>query len=182
MNNSQVTQKPKKILLLGLDNSGKTSILLSLKEDINIMSFYALKPTKGVNIEDIEFQNTTISIWDFGGQEQYREEYLRDFNKYAVKANKIIFVIDVQNRARYDLALNYLNDIVNLLEKEDIYIDISIFLHKYDPNLTKKKEFKDIDKIVNFEMIKNIKQIISSKFNYDIFKTTIYTVFEKYLA
>ena len=39
-----------KILVLGLDNSGKTSIVLALKGNENLLSYYSLKPTKGIQI------------------------------------------------------------------------------------------------------------------------------------
>ena len=45
-----------KILIMGLDNSGKTSILLSLQKKVNLLTYYSLKPTKGINIvkRDVE--------------------------------------------------------------------------------------------------------------------------------
>ncbi len=169
-------EKPTKILIMGLDNSGKTSILISLKKDANILSYFSLRPTKGVAIEKFESQN--IVCWDLGGQKKYREEYLKDLGKYAKETDKIIFVIDVQDIKRFEVALEYLNRVVNNLQKTDS-IDFSIFLHKYDPNLNKLSKFKDIDNIIESKLVSEIKKIIPSNFNYDIFKTTIYTVFEK---
>lgn len=173
-------QKPFKILILGLDNSGKSSILLSLKENTNIMSFYSLKPTKGVKIESFETEELAMSCWDFGGQEQYRKKHLNKFSEYTDKSDKLIFVIDVQNYNEYDTALDYLKTIIDLLKNEKNYIDISIFLHKFDPNLTKIMNFKDIEKIVNDKLINRIVEIIPPNFKFDVFKTTIYTVFEKF--
>ena len=42
--------KPYKILIMGLDNSGKTSILISLSKDSNILSYCSIKPTIGCDI------------------------------------------------------------------------------------------------------------------------------------
>lgn len=174
-------QKITKVLLLGLDNSGKTSILLSLKEDSNLLSFFSLKPTKGLKIENIEGQEINMSIWDFGGQEQYRDGYLDKFDKYVQGVTKMIFVIDVQDIARYDLALKYLSDIIHILTVIDKKIDFSIFFHKYDPNLKKNDKFKKIDEIMKNKLIDRVKKIIPSSFNYNMFKTSIYTVFDKTL-
>jgi len=160
MENLNDQEKPTKILIMGLDNCGKTSILISLRKDANILSYFSLKPTKGVAIEKFEGQN--IVCWDLGGQKKY----------------KIIFVIDVQDIKRYKLALEYLNRVVNNLQNTDS-IDFSIFLHKYDPNLNKLAKFKDIDNIIESNVVSEIRKTIPSNFNYDIFKTTIYTVFEK---
>ena len=52
------------------------------------------------------------NIWDFGGQEGYRKEYLDNFEKYLTGANKIIYVIDVQDSTRYDLALEYMENVI----------------------------------------------------------------------
>ena len=174
MENDQ--EKPTKILIMGLDNCGKTSILISLRKDANILSYFSLRPTKGVAIEKFEGQN--IVCWDLGGQKKYREEYIKNLEKYVNNTDKIIFVIDVQDIKRYKLALEYLNKVViNLQNTESI--DFSIFLHKYDPNLNKLAKFKDIDNLIESNIVSEIRKTIPSSFNFDIFKTTIYTVFEK---
>ena len=96
-----------KILVMGLDNSGKTSIILSLKKDTNLLSYYSLQPTQGLNITNIEDQGVTYNIWDFGGQEQYRQDYLINFEKHIQGVNRVIYVIDVQDSERYEIALQY---------------------------------------------------------------------------
>jgi len=171
----------KKILLMGLDNSGKTSILLSLKEDTNLLSFLSLKPTKGLKIESLDTNQYDLNIWDFGGQEQYREDYLVNFYKYTELLNKIIYVIDVQDIERYDLALEYLQNIITLLARDRIIVDITVFLHKYDPNLTKNPKFENISNIVNEKLVNRISEMIPLEYNFEIFQTTIYTVFEQNL-
>jgi len=167
--------KKKKLLVLGLENSGKTSILISLRKDTNLMSYCGMKPTKGIKIEEL----AGVSAWDFGGQEKYREEYLINFNKYSEKADKVIYVIDVQDLEKYDNALKYLEKIVNLLIKYKKFIDFSIFFHKYDPNLTKIKQFENIDATIDSKLITAIGKIIPPEIKYNIYYTTIYTLFEK---
>ena len=173
--------KDKKIVIMGLDNSGKTSILLSLKEQTNLLDYLSLKPTKGLKIETIKTAQENMIIWEFGGQEQYRKEYLENFKEYFDETNYIIYVIDVQDIARYDLCLNYFKDIMNLLNENNIFVDISIFFHKYDPNLTKRDEFKEIDKIVINKLLYKIKELVPTSYNCKFYKTTIYTIFEKFL-
>ena len=177
MENLNNQEKPTKILIMGLDNSGKTSILISLRKDANILTYFSLRPTKGVAIEKFEGQN--IVCWDLGGQKKYREEHIKDLGKYIKETDKIIFVIDVQDIKRYELALEYLNRIVENLISSNSNLDFSIFLHKYDPNLNKLAKFKDIDNLIESQLVSEVRKTISSKFNYDIFKTTIYTIFEK---
>lgn len=167
----------KKIILMGLDNSGKTSITLSLQGIKNIPSFCALKPTKQYLINNFTKFDIEFSIWDFGGQEQLRKDYLNNFNSYIKGTDKLIYVIDIQDTQRYDQTLTYLISIIDLLGRESLDIDFSIFLHKYDPDLhiTNKKL---TEKVVN-TFIEKLKEKIPSTFNYNLFKTTIYTLFQK---
>lgn len=174
-----VDENIRKILVLGLSNSGKTSIVLSLKDDTNLMSFAFTKPTTGLNVESFNDQGKQISIWDFGGQERYRKEYLKDFNKYTSSAHKIIYVIDVQDFDNYYLSLQYFKEIIEELKKTKTILDFSIFLHKYDPNLTKQEKFKDLDQKIENILLSQIPEIFPPDFTYTFFYTTIYTVFEK---
>jgi len=175
-------QESTKIIIVGLDNCGKSSILVSLKEDSNLLSFITLHPTRGVNIEEILAEDKLINVLDLGGQQQYRQSHLEKFKELIVGVKTLIFVIDVQDFKRYKLALNYFKGIIDLLNESKNFINISIYLHKYDPNLKKQKRYQDIDNKINTELIIPIEQIIPSEFKYNFFKTAIYTVFEKTLV
>ncbi len=177
----KTASEKKKILLMGLDNSGKTSILLSLKQDTNLLSFISLKPTKGINIENFEVSDKELSVWDFSGQEIYRDDHLSSFYKYSEKISKLIYVIDIQDVKRYKSALSYFQQIMNLLERDRIIIDIIFFLHKFDPNLKKKPGFENIEDIVDKELVNKIPELIPPEYDIEIFKTSIYTVFEQNL-
>ncbi len=173
--------KNSKILILGLDNCGKTTILLSLKEETNLLSYLSLKPTRGVNIEQFQENNFNIYVWDFGGQKEYRSDYITNFAKYIKKVDEILYIIDVQDYNRYNQALKYLEDIIKSIEQEEKIIELSIFLHKYDPNLKNKAEFKDIDEKINVLINKQIFNLIPAKFKFRIYRSSVYTLFEKNL-
>ncbi|GAG16652.1 unnamed protein product, partial [marine sediment metagenome] len=63
-NNANIT---KKIVIMGLDNSGKSSIVLCLKGVKNLTSFSAIKPTRGFEINKFKILDSDFNIWDFGG-------------------------------------------------------------------------------------------------------------------
>lgn len=171
--------KKKKILILGLNNSGKTSILLSFRKHTNLLSYCSLKPTKSIKVEDVDIQSETLNIWDFGGQIEYRNKYLEEFDKYVEGVEKIIYVLDVQDKEKYEEALQYLEGIVKWLKKEDKEYKITIFLHKYDPYLEELKGFEDIDEIINEQLIKKINMLMPPEIEHEIFKTCIYSTFKK---
>ncbi|MFW9894452.1 MAG: ADP-ribosylation factor-like protein [Candidatus Thorarchaeota archaeon] len=160
-----------KILLVGLDNSGKTSILTCLKGIKRISAFNALKPTRGAFWNDFNALSNNYVVVDLGGQEAFREEYLSDFTDLLSGTKKIIYVIDIQDSDRYEEALEYMQRVLNQINNP-YHVDFSIFLHKYDSDL----EFDEnkIDKL-----IRKIKQTIPANFPYSIHKTSIYATFEK---
>jgi len=173
----------KKILFIGLDDSGKTSIIQSLKGKKNLPAFKNISPTKGRNIEDFRAFDSEFNIWDLGGQEMYREKYLKDFDEYIHRCNKVIYVIDVQNTKRYNLALDYFEKVINLIKNNgDLKnIEISVFLHKSDPDL--KESRPDITEENINDLKEKIKDIIKdTNLFYQIFKTSIYAIFEKIIV
>ncbi len=169
----------KKVLMLGLDNAGKTSICLIFRKKRNLLSYLSLKPTRKINVQNFTTPRGNISIFDFGGQGKFRKDYLGDFSRYLAKTEKIIYVIDVQAFERYEESLDYLTKIVEHVKKESVPIDFSIFLHKYDPYITDIKKFVNIDEHIYEGLIVKIQQIFPSDVDYDIFKTCIFASFEK---
>ena len=52
-----------KIIILGLQNAGKTTILYKLKLGEVVSSV----PTIGFNVETLEYKNIKFTVWDVGG-------------------------------------------------------------------------------------------------------------------
>lgn len=181
LNNSNIkSQLQKKILIMGLHKSGKTSIILCLQGNPNLMSFYNIKPTLGINIQNFRGNNDQeLVVWEMGGQDKYREKYIENFDRYLDGTYKIIFIIDVQDKENYNKSLDYLKNIINEFEKVKKFPEFSIFLHKFDPNLELLNEYSN--EVILKQLIEPIRNIIPKNVKFDIFKTTIYTVFKKKL-
>ena len=171
--------KSSKILVLGLDNSGKTSIVLNLIGKTNLLDYISLKPTLGADIIQHEINDSNYSIWDLGGQKVYREEYLNNFNEYINGASKIVYVIDIQDSQRYNLALDYFKKIIEKVENLDSNIEITVFLHKDDPLIENSRP--DINEQTIDHLYNEIKKLIPYKIYYEIYTSTIYTIFDKSL-
>ncbi len=166
----------KKILLMGLDNGGKSSIVLSLKGDRNLMSYYSLKPTQGVVYDEIADLDCVYYIWDLGGQPQYRSRYLENLATYTDGVTKILYVIDVQDTNRYEEALDFLREILERMGERIKTTQLVFYLHKFDPRLE-----LDLGNPINAAiggLISKIKAITRDP-NAIIFKTSIYTLFRK---
>jgi ADP-ribosylation factor-like protein 2 len=75
-----------RILILGLDNAGKTSVMKKFSgEDV-----HRTDPTVGFNIKTLEHNNYTLNLWDVGGQKSIRA-YWRN---YFEQTDGIIWVVD----------------------------------------------------------------------------------------
>ncbi|MFX1570750.1 MAG: ADP-ribosylation factor-like protein [Promethearchaeota archaeon] len=164
-----------KIVLIGLHNSGKTSILNCLKGIKAISAFNNPMPTKGLDVQLFEALNSKYAIWDLGGQETYFDEYFNDFEKLVKGTHKIIYVIDIQDTKLYDNALKYLKKVISSI-KEQNKIDFSVFLHKFDPDLIFDSNLNE--NVIN-DFILKIKEIFPPNFTFSLNKTTIYALFEK---
>jgi len=65
-----------KVIIAGLDNAGKSSILTALNKKYDFhKDIISLTPTIRVEYQATEFLNNKIVFWDMGGQEQYRKLY-----------------------------------------------------------------------------------------------------------
>merc|ERR1711945_50216 len=60
--------KEMRILMVGLDAAGKTTILYKLKLGEVVTTI----PTIGFNVETVEYKNISFTVWDVGGQDKIR--------------------------------------------------------------------------------------------------------------
>ncbi len=109
--------KDQKIIVLGLNNAGKTAILSKFGGKLGIEKLASLQPTRGVNRQEIKTENARIHIWDFGGQVDHRREYLESPDQYFFGLDLLIYVIDVQAPDRYDESMEYFTQIITEILK-----------------------------------------------------------------
>lgn len=128
-------QRPEasKILFTGLDDAGKTSIILSLQREFSKIA--VLSPTRGAQRRVFDFLGKEISEWDLGGQISYRISYLKNPGKFFDGTEIAIYVIDIQNKPRIPEAISYFKDVIDQFIELEIEPPIYVFLHKYDPAL-----------------------------------------------
>lgn len=101
-----------RVVILGLDGSGKTSILSAMR---GIQLLTPPIPTIGFNVESLEYENLVVTLWDVGGQQKFRPLW----KHYYHNAQAVIFVIDSNNRGRFEEAQNELSKIVSERELKD---------------------------------------------------------------
>merc|ERR1712146_743682 len=78
--------KEMRVLMLGLDNAGKTTILYKLKLGQGVSTI----PTVGFNVETVTFKKVKFNVWDVGGQDKIRPLW----RHYYAGTQALIFVVD----------------------------------------------------------------------------------------
>ncbi|MBD3196166.1 MAG: hypothetical protein GF317_14000 [Candidatus Lokiarchaeota archaeon] len=161
----------KKLLMIGLDNSGKTSILSIIQDKYSIIK--SLLPTKGVKRERLSFFGYPIISWDLGGQVQYREKYY--FNKpeiFFTEADLIIYVVDIQDPDRFEESSQYFTQVLDVLKELGEVAPILIVLHKSDQDYRKTLEWQ--------KQVRAVKDLFNpiveeyNNFDVDYYDTTIF--------
>ncbi|XVF01318.1 hypothetical protein REPUB_Repub04eG0077600 [Reevesia pubescens] len=111
-----------RILTVGLDASGNTTILYKLK----LGDLLATKPTIGFNVETIEYKNICFDVWDIGGQSKIRPLW----KHYFLNSQAIIFVVDSSDRERISEARKELHWM--LTDNELANAALLVFANKQD--------------------------------------------------
>lgn len=162
----------KKIGYLGLDNAGKTSIITAITKRFGFEEEVSkLMPTRKIARDAFRFLGVEFIRMDFGGQSQYREEYLKYPSKYISGTDLIYYVIDAQDFNRYVESIDYLDEILLYLKEEREYPPICVLFHKFDPQIAKDKEIN--------KRILTMKQALtrySHDFTIFFFETSIYDI------
>merc|ERR1712107_201078 len=114
-----------RILMVGLDAAGKTTILYKLKLGEVVTTI----PTIGFNVETVEYKNLSFTVWDVGGHDKIRPLW----RHYYQGTNGLIYVVDNNDRDRIEDAKEELNKMLNEYEMRDAVV--LVFANKQDlPN------------------------------------------------
>ncbi|MFX1391223.1 MAG: ADP-ribosylation factor-like protein [Promethearchaeota archaeon] len=158
--------------VMGLDNAGKTSIITAITKRFGFEEQIArLTPTRRIARDSFKFLGIEFTRMDFGGQKQYREEYLKHPEKYLTGTDLLFYVIDAQDFNRYIESIDYLEEVLLFFKEEQDYVPICILFHKFDPQL--------IDDVQMNKRILTLKQALtrySNDFDIFFFETTIYDI------
>uniref|UniRef100_A0A672IZF9 ADP-ribosylation factor-like protein 14 n=1 Tax=Salarias fasciatus TaxID=181472 RepID=A0A672IZF9_SALFA len=92
-----ISKQPQvEVLLLGLDNAGKSTLLYKLKHNMSVSTV----PTIGFNVEMLEAKKNRksigVTVWDVGGQGQMREHW----PSFHANASAVVFVVDSADQER----------------------------------------------------------------------------------
>ena len=104
-------KKDVRILMVGLDAAGKTTILYQLKMGETVKTI----PTIGFNVETLDYKGINFTVWDVGGQDKIRVLW----KHYYQNTDGLIFVVDSNDRDRVDDAAEELKKMLSEEELKD---------------------------------------------------------------
>lgn len=134
-------KKDVRLLMVGLDAAGKTTILYQLKMDEQVKTI----PTIGFNVETLDYKGLNFTVWDVGGQDKIRVLW----KHYFQNTDGLIFVVDSNDTERIDDAAEELK---KMLAEDDLKNScLLVMANKQDlkdamsPNdITEKLGLKDL--------------------------------------
>ncbi|XP_073517359.1 ADP-ribosylation factor-like protein 9 isoform X3 [Phyllobates terribilis] len=126
VSSSEIKHKEKhapcrQVLVLGLDGSGKTSILNSIAANKGKV---ITTPTEGVNAMCISNGNSKMEFLEIGGSEQLRPYW----KMYLSRAFAVIFVVDSADHGRLQLAKSHLHQLI----QQDSVLPLIVLANKQD--------------------------------------------------
>jgi GTPase SAR1 family protein len=157
-----------KLSLIGLGGCGKTSLYSVAFAAKSPEDTKSLSPTILYETRRHPFLGLQVGIFDFGGQEQYRKEYLE--NSDAFRGTDILIpIVDLHDPNRFDEAKEYFAGLLDIYRKNNEKPKVCLFLHKYDVE-DYQKELLD----TNVQKAKEAFVEIFRDYDFDYMLTSIY--------
>ncbi|KAA3678018.1 ADP-ribosylation factor-like protein 6 [Paragonimus westermani] len=122
----RLSKREMKILVIGLDNSGKTTIINYLKPEEKQVSYVV--PTVGFNVEKVFVKPLSFTCFDMSGHTRYRNLW----EHYYIECDALIFVVDSCDHLRLCVARDELEQMLEHKMLCARRIPLLIFANKMD--------------------------------------------------
>ncbi|MFX0016596.1 MAG: ADP-ribosylation factor-like protein [Promethearchaeota archaeon] len=155
-----------KISLVGLSGCGKTSIYFTTLGGMAPMETSDFGPTIMYEVKSHNYLGLQISLWDFGGQEKYRQSYL-ETPKLLANTTVLVLVLDLHHPEDFKKADDYFRQVYSAIKENGGDPRLIIFFHKYDTEQYLKEQLEEnLDKARELPFVREL--------NPESFVTSIY--------
>ena len=142
--------KDSRILMLGLDAAGKTTILYKFK----LGEVVSTIPTIGFNVETVKYKNIEFNMWDIGGQERIRPLW----RHYYQNTDALIFIIDSSDKDRLCDDNKYQYNVkyeLNKLLEDDLLDKVSLLIYANKQDMPNALSVKNIVELLELNKLRN---------------------------
>ncbi|CAL6101230.1 ADP-ribosylation_factor [Hexamita inflata] len=125
-----------RVVMLGLDGSGKTSLLYQWK----INELVDTIPTIGFNVETVKRNKLSLTLWDVGGQEKIRPLW-----KHYLQNTLVLFYVIDSTQRDFQRIQETKIELIKLMSNDDLAgVPFIILFNKSDlPNSLSEEEIED---------------------------------------
>ena len=131
-----------RVLLLGLDAGGKTTMLYKLKLGEVVTTI----PTMGFNVETVLHKDAKFTMWDVGGKDKVRVLW----HHYLPNTQALIYVVDSCDAERIDMARD---ELFNVLKYPEV-ANMAVVVCANKQDLPSSLPVQDIQQRLNIGSIK----------------------------
>jgi len=137
-----VYKEEKKIIILGLDNAGKTTTMNQFKAIFGqkAMDLDKITPTIGFNVAKVEIDKIAATIWDLGGQTTLRTIW----KNYFPEVEGILYVVDSCDRDRF---LEANDELDNVLAHPDMRKCVPLLILANKQDLPQASPVEEVSKV-----------------------------------
>ncbi len=173
---SDNAKKTIKVVLSGLDNAGKSSMLVGFKRMYGYEDeVHSLKPTLRIDYYRRDFLNLRLNFFDMGGQTKFRAMYLKR-KMYFESINLLIYLIDIQDEMRFTESINYLSDVLGVLKDIGYPKEIPIYICFSKADYEFIKDNPD-EYIARRAMVKKLLKTAFPEYEFQFYQTSIYNLY-----
>ncbi|SCV05234.1 LANO_0H03004g1_1 [Lachancea nothofagi CBS 11611] len=124
----KLKDRESRCLVLGLDNSGKSTVVDWILASYKNRPRQLVTPTVGFQIHTVPFQNHSVQLWDIGGQSTLRPYW----DNYFDKTDVLLWVIDAAAAARLGESVDELKTILQNRDRLGYNCRIIVLVNKKD--------------------------------------------------
>lgn len=151
-----VQLKSGRVLVLGLDQAGKTSLLRTFKEGETFSD--TEQPTLGIDIVKLVLKEITLLAYDVGGQRAFRQQWVTTLRN----PNAIIYVIDIAEKkyARVKESREEFMKVRDFVKMHKLACPVLIVGNKLDkvPDVEPEAKIQDLSKQLKLHKLKGVPQ------------------------
>jgi ADP-ribosylation factor-like protein 3 len=116
------TDKELRVLVLGLDNAGKTTVLKKMADEDTVQ----INPTQGFNMKTLVKEGIKLNVWDIGGQKAIRTYW----ENYYDNVDILVYVVDAADKKRLEESGTEFNNLISDAKMQGV--PILVFANKQD--------------------------------------------------